>query len=216
MVFLVGTGDEAVARNPPGGTVRQIDHVVGGVARAVVETVVEDLDPGRANLDIMPAGTALEARPRDLHHAEATDIDRMSAVPGRVLAQPGKGRMIDRDGAAGVVGGQDAALIIDEHGVGDDKVAFLDPDARAVAVIDQDVGEDDAVDTGRRATQHQRRLALAYAAVEHDAAGYLGDERHPARVLHRALVVTARRDGDRAVSALQRRQRLVEAAEGLA
>lgn len=110
--------------------------------------------------------------------------------------------MIDRDGAARVVGRQDAALVVDEHGVGDDEIAFLDPDARAVTVVDQDMSEDDAVDTGRGAAQHQRRLALAHAAVEHHAARHLGDESHPARVLHRALIVTARRDGDRAVSAL--------------
>ena len=74
-----------------------------------------------------------------------------------------------------VVGDEDAVLAVAEQGVVDDQVARFEADAGAVAVGDADVGEDEALDPGRAAAQHQRRLALAGDAVEQSGAGRARD-----------------------------------------
>ena len=103
-----------------------------------------------------------------------------------------------------VVGDEDAVLAVAEQGIADDKVALLEPDAGAVGVRHADVLEDDALDPGRAAAQHQRRLALAGDAVEQGGSGLARDKGDPPRLLHRALAVAARRDQDGAAAAADR------------
>ena len=164
----------------------------------------------------MAAGAALEARIGDPERAVAADVERMSAIAVGMLAEPAEGRIVDRDRAVRVVGGEDAALAVDEHHLRDLEIALLDADAGAVAVLDPHMGEDQPLDARRVAAQHQRRFALAHLAVEDRRAGCLGDEGDAAGLLHRALAVAAGSDADRALAVADRGDRVGEAGIALA
>ena len=60
-VFLARSLHEGVARDLPGAALRQIDHVIGAIAGAVVEAVAGDGDARRAGLEIMAAIALIEA-----------------------------------------------------------------------------------------------------------------------------------------------------------
>src|SRR5205085_12520885 len=116
VILLAGALHEAVAGDPADRALGQVDHVIGVMALAVVEAGAGNLDPGCADLQIMAAGAALEARIGDHGAAIMADIDRMGAVAVGMLAEPAEGGMVDRDRTVPVLGREDAALAVDEHG----------------------------------------------------------------------------------------------------
>ena len=118
--------------------------------------------------------------------------------------------MIDPDRAARIVGGEDAALAVHEHRLGNGEIALLDADAGAIAVGHAQIAEDESFHPRAAPAQHKRRLALASRAVEDRASRFGGDEGDLAGFLHRALGVAARRDANRAGAVADRGHRSLE------
>ncbi len=129
-------------------------------------------------------------------------------------AEAGEGRLLDEDGAAAVVAGEDAALAVAEQALADDEIALLQPNAGAVRVRHADILEDEALDPRAAPAQHERRLALAGHAVEHHRPRRARDIGHLALRLHRALAIGAGRDLDRAAAIADRRHRILQRAVG--
>src|SRR3546814_6329067 len=99
---------------------------------AVIEAVIGDRDARAAQLDVMPALPALEARIGDRHRAAIGEIDRMRAIGRRVARpQPRKGRAVDHDPLPGRLAAKDAFLAIDEHRVAHREVDHPGTDAPA-------------------------------------------------------------------------------------
>jgi len=208
VVFLACPLNEGVAGNPAGGAVGEVDQIVGLAALTVVEAGVEDGDPRRPALEVMAAGAAFEARVGDGQAAIVADIERVGAVAVGAAAEAAEGRMIDRDAAIRIAGGEDSALAIGEQRFRDVQIALLDPDAGTIAVRHCHVGEDQAFDARRSAAQHERRLALAHHAIERDRPRRRGGEDNITRFLHSALPVSSRCDPDCAASLADRRHRV--------
>src|SRR6218665_1646522 len=80
VIFLILALDEGVAGDRAGGAVREVDHVIGLAALAVVEAGIGDLDPRAPALHIMAASAALEAAAGDHQGAGAAIVDGVGAA----------------------------------------------------------------------------------------------------------------------------------------
>ncbi len=87
---------------------------------------------------------------------------------------------------------------------------MLDADARAVAVFDAEVLKDQPVDPRALAAQHERRLVLAYPAVEDHGARLNRDIGDDPRVLNCAVRICAWRDADGSRAIADRSDRIGE------
>src|SRR4051812_516159 len=87
VILLAIALEEGVAGDPADRAFGQVDQIIGVLALAVVEAVVQRLDARRAALQIMAAGAALEARTGDPKLAVMADIDAVGAGPVRLLAE---------------------------------------------------------------------------------------------------------------------------------
>jgi hypothetical protein len=75
------------------------------------------------------------------------------------------------------------------------------------------VDEDQALDPGRPAAQHQGRLAFADRRIEDGGAADLGDKSDPSGLLNGAIAVAARSDTDRPLAVPDRADRVGEMLE---
>ena len=121
--------------------------------------------------------------------------------------------MVDRDRRIDAVARKNATLAVYELAFRDVEVALLDADAGAVAVGHAHMGEGQALDARRMAAQHQSRLLLAHAAVEHRFARHRRGEGDGARFLYGAVSVAAAGDPDRALALADRVDRVLQRAE---
>src|SRR3989344_6395390 len=177
VIFLVAALDQHVVRDPADRSGRQADHIIGRGALRIVETIVAHIDLNTARLEIMAAAALFETRAGDDDTAVNAGVDAVRAAqPAVAAAEAREGRPVDGQRRLGIVSGKDAFLAVAEQAVGDFEVAFLQPDARAIAVGHAHVLEHDPVDLRARAAQYQRRLALAGHTVEDRTARFGGDE----------------------------------------
>lgn len=149
----------------------------------------------------------------DAQGAIATHIDAVCAIAGRVMAQPRKGRMIDRHRGGWIVGRQDARLAIEEHRVADAERTLLDADTGAIAITHLDMAEDDPLHLRPPSAQHERRLSFARDAGEDRLARLDRDIADPPGALHRAFAIGARRDADHPLAIADRIHRILQRAE---
>src|SRR5207237_7388861 len=93
------------------------------------------------------------------------------------------------------------------------EVALLDANAGAVAVGHAHMGEGQSLDPRAMAAQHQSRLLLAHAPVEHGLARDRRGEGHGAGFLHGAIAIAARGDADRPLAFADRVDRVLQRPE---
>src|SRR5512139_494548 len=212
VILLVRPLHEQVALDRPGAAVREIDHVIGRPAGAVVEAGVADIDARAPALHIMAAGAALEANAADDHAAVVADVDAVRAIVA-AKAEAREGRMLDANRSRRIVVREDAALAVAKRSLADHEIPPLEPDSRAVSVSHGEMLEGKAFDQRAAPAQHQRRLSLAGHSVEHRGSRLDGDIAYAASFLHRALAVAAGGDQDRARSAADRVDGILQGAK---
>ena len=208
-IILVLALHHVVADDLAAGAVAEVDHVIGEMATAIVEAVVANVDLCGAAFEVMAAIALIEAGTGNGEARDPADIDAMGAVEIAVApAQMAESRFVDLDRGTAILAGQNAFLAVAEQAVADGKIALFEADTRSIAIGDPQILEDQAIDHGGAAAQHQSRLFFADRAVENRTARRRGLDRHLAAILHGALAIGARRDDDRALAIADRADRI--------
>ena len=104
---------------------------------------------------------------------------------------------------------------IEEHRVGDGQIAFFQPNACTVAVVDEQPRKHQPIDPRAFPAKHQARLVLAHDAFEHRFARHVGDEGNRALFHHRAIAIEAGCNPDRTPAPADRIDRFLKSREGL-
>ena len=150
----------------------------------------------------MPARALLETATGNNDAPVISGVDRMRAT-ARIFAsaQARECRLVDHQLAVLAIGRQNALLAVAEPALRYAQGTFLETDARAVAVLDGEIGENDSVDAGTSSAQDQRSLAFAGHAAQQRATRLCSAKMHNAFALHRAFAPVARGDDHSSLAA---------------
>ncbi|HMN75625.1 MAG TPA: hypothetical protein PKC97_06135 [Burkholderiaceae bacterium] len=188
-------GDQ-VAHDHVVATVRKLDLVRGFARRPVVEVVVEHTTAQRPRLQQVAAPTPAEAAAADAEFADRADVQQVMqrSLVARRGAELAAGHV---ELHVGVVGGQDAHLVVEEAAAPHGEPAPLEADAGPVAsghagtaeleVLDHDIPAHD---------QNALAFGIPPVSVEHGASAETADRQPRQRHDRRVAVVLARLDLD--------------------